>query len=82
MFILNGFPCHMFDRCVRTFLNKVFQPVHTVPKKIISFFLPFTGTHSLQIRTQINRFCRAAFVDLDIRFVFRSTKRAFHLFLF
>ena len=78
MFILNGFPCHIFDRCVRTFLNKVFQPklpVHTVPKKIIYFCLHFTGTHSLQIRTQINRLCRAAFPHLDIRFVFRSTKR-------
>ena len=85
MFILNGFPCHMFDRCVRTFLNKVFQPklpVHTVPKKIIYFCLPFTGTHSLQIRTQINRLCRAAFPHLDIRFVFRSTKRLSTFFSF
>jgi hypothetical protein len=85
MFILNGFPCHMFDRCVRTFLNKVFQPklpVHTVPKKIIYFCLPFTGTHSLQIRTQINRLCRASFPHLDIRFVFRSTKRLSTFFSF
>jgi hypothetical protein len=75
----------MFDRCVRTFLNKVFQPklpVHTVPKKIIYFSLPFTGTHSLQIRTQINRLCRAAFPHLDIRFVFRSTKRLSTFFSF
>ena len=85
MFILNGFPCHMFDRCVRTFLNKVFQPklpVHTVPKKIIYFCLPFTGTPSLQIRTQINRLCHAAFPHLDIRFVFRSTKRLSTFFSF
>jgi hypothetical protein len=44
--------------------------------------LPFTGTHSLQIRTQINRLCRAAFPHLDIRFVFRSTKRLSTFFSF
>ena len=85
MFILNGFPCHMFDRCVKTFLDKVFQPkqlVHTVPKKIVYFSLPFTGSHSLQIRTQINRLCRAAFPHLDIRFVFRSTRRLANIFTF
>jgi hypothetical protein len=88
MLTLNGFPCHMLDRCHmfdRTFLNKVFQPkllVHTVPKKIIYFCPSFTGTHSVQIRTQIDRLCRAAFPNLDIRFVFRSNKRLSTFFSF
>ena len=55
---------------------KFFGPsVQTVPKKIIYFCLPFTGIHSLQIRTQINRLCNAAFPHLDTRFVFRSSRR-------
>ena len=54
----------------------------TVPKKIIYFCLPFTGIHSLQIRTQINRLCNAAFPHLDTRFVFRSSRRIASFFPF
>ena len=55
LFKLNGFPSHMFERITRRFLDNTFDPkpsVQTVPKKIIYFCLPFTGIHSLQIRTQ------------------------------
>ena len=58
LFNLNSFPSHMFDRLVHRFLNKIFEtkpPIHTVPKKVVYFCLPFTGSHSLQIRNQINR---------------------------
>ena len=58
---------HMFKRITRRFLDNTFDPkpsVQTVPKKIIYFCLPFTGIHSLQIRTQINR----RFPHLDARF--------------
>ena len=55
-------------------------PVLTTSKKIIYFCLQFTGIHSLQIRTQISRLCNAA--HLDIRFVFRSSKRIFSFFPF
>ena len=78
LFNLNGFPTHMFDRIVRQFLDNTFQPkppVLTAPKKTIYFCLPFTGSHSLQIRTQVSRLCNAAFPHLDIRFVFRSLTR-------
>jgi hypothetical protein len=75
----------LFDRCVRVFLDKVFQPkavVHSVPKKVLYFCLPFTGSHSLQICTQISRLCYSAFPHLNIRFVFRPTLRLSHLFTF
>ena len=39
------------------------------------FCLPSTGIHSLQIHTQINRLCNAAFPHLDTRFVFRSSRQ-------
>ena len=68
----------MFDRLVHRFLNKIFEPkppIHTVPKKVVYFCLPFTGSHSLQIRTQINRLCNAAYPHLNIQFIFRSSKR-------
>ena len=73
------------DSCVRTFLDKVSQPrpiVHSVSKKVLYFSLPYTGKHSLQIRTQISRLCSFAYPHLDIRFVFRPTLRFSHLFPF
>ena len=85
LFNSNGFPSHMFDRIVRRFLDHTFDPrppVLTASKKIIYFCLPFTGIHSLQIRTQINRLCNAAFPHLDIRFVFRSSRRISSFFPF
>ena len=53
----NGFPSHMFDRIFRCFADQTFgpePPILTASKKIIYFCLPFTGIHSLQIRTQVN----------------------------
>ena len=85
LFNLNSFPSHMFDRIVRTFLDNTFNPkppTLTAAKKIIYFCLPFTGAHSLQIRTQINRLCSAAFPHLNVRFVFRSSTRLSSLFPF
>ena len=81
----NGYPTCFFDRCTRAFLDKVFHPEavsHSVPKKVVYFSLPFTGTHSLHIRTQISRLCSSAFPQLNIRCVFRPTQRLSHLFTF
>ena len=75
----------MFERITRRFLDNTLDPkpsVQTVPKKIIYFCLPFTGIHSFQIRTQINRLCNAAFPHLHTRFVFRSSRRIASFFPF
>ena len=85
LFNLNGFPSRTFDHLVRRFLNNIFEPkptILTVPKKIIYFCLPFTGSHSLQFRTQITRLCNAAYPHLNIRFVFRSSTRISSFFPF
>ena len=63
LFNLNGFPSHMFDHLVRRFLDNMFDhkpTVYTVPKIIVYFCLPFTGSHSFQIRNQITRLCNVA----------------------
>ena len=85
LFNLNGFPSHMFDHLVRRFLDNMFDPkptLYTVPKKIVYFRLPFTGSHSLQIPNQITRLCNAAYPHLNIRFVFRSSTRISSFFPF
>ena len=56
--------------------------VHSAPKKVLYFYLPHTGAHSLHIRTQISRLCFSAFPHLNIRFVFRPTLRLSQLFTF
>jgi hypothetical protein len=85
LFNLNGFPSHIFDRLVHRFLNKIFEPkppIHMVPKKVVYFCLPFTCSHSLQIRTQISRFCNAAYPHLNIRYIFFPSKRISSFFPF
>ena len=75
----------MFYSIVRRFLDNIFQPkppILTAAKKIIYFSLPFTGTHSLQIRTQISRLCSSAFPHLNIRFTLRSPTRISTFFPF
>ncbi len=70
----NGYPTRLFDRCVRLFLDQTFQPkelIHSVSRKVVYFCLPYTGTHSLQIRTQIQRLCSVAYPPISIRIVFR-----------
>ena len=62
----------MFDQLVRRFLNNIFEPKPVV----------HTGSHSLQIRTQITRLCNAAYPHLNIRFVFRSSTRISSFFPF
>ena len=72
-----AFCSHMFNSIVRRFLDNIFHskpPILTAAKKIIYFSLPFTGTHSLQIRS--------AFPHLNIRFIFRSPTRISTFFPF
>ena len=51
------------------FLDKVFSPkplVHTAPKRVLYFCLPFTGIHLLQIHKQISSIFSSAFPHLNI----------------
>jgi hypothetical protein len=49
---------------------------------VVYFCLPHTGTHSLQIRTQIQRLCSVAFPHISIGIVFRPTLRLSNFFMF
>ena len=61
----NGYPDTFLDSCIRVFLDKLFSPPtrnsNTPDKTVLNFSLPFTGSHSLQIRTQIAKLCSSAF---------------------
>ena len=85
IFKTNGFPTHLFDKCVSLFLDKTFTTksvIHTVLKKVLYFSLPSTGHHSLQIHTEILKLCSSAYPCIRIRFVFQPGKRLANLFNF
>lgn len=72
------FPQYTFDKIVQFFstILSPFKPsVMTALKKIIYFSLPFIGLHSLQIRYEITGLRNAAFLHLNVRLIFKSTKR-------
>ena len=82
----NGYPEVFLDRCIRVFLDRLFCPpphdTNVSHKTVINFSLPFTESHSLQIRTQIIKLCSSAFPDLSLRFIFRSGRRLSSFFPF
>ena len=81
----NDYSTRLFDRCVRHVPDKTFRPkelIHSVSKKVVYFSLTYTGTHSLQIRIQIQRLCSVGFPHISIRIVLRSTLRLCNFFMF
>ena len=78
VFSRSGYPISLIDRCIRTFLDKIFSPkppVYSCSKKILFFCIPYTGQHGLQIRTQLYRSLSSAYPHIFIRFVFCLTCR-------
>ena len=53
IFKCNNYPVGLIDRCVKTFLNRIYVPKRnfiTVPKKDVIIVLPFSGEFSLNLR--------------------------------
>ena len=54
IFEKNGYDNKFFDKCLRTFLNKIYSkkvPQYTVLKKDLYIFLPYLGKLSLSARS-------------------------------
>ena len=74
----NDYSVALFDRCLSIFLDKIFSPPInniTVPKRVVYFCLPFTGTHSLQIRTKLIKLVSSCFPQIDLHVVLKPGKR-------
>ena len=78
-FLQNGNPSAFFEltqdfaytRC----LHKIFpssdsNPTETDNRRTIYFCLPFTGTHSLRIRTQVTKLLASSFPEINLRIIF------------
>ena len=84
LFLKNGCPEIFLEYCFRVFLDKLFNPSmqnsNMPDKTVLNISLPFTGSHSLQIRTQIVKLCSSAFPHVAVRFISQSGRRMSGLF--
>ena len=63
-----------FDRCLRTFLNKIYSkkvPQHTIPIKGIYIFFPYLGKLSLSARLTLEKTIRDILPCVNLKVVFR-----------
>ena len=81
----NNFPTEFVDRCVKVFFEKMFvkkSEVFTVPKKVINITLPFMGTDSLKIRSNLSKIAKTYFNCCKIQVMFKSDNRLGSYFRF
>ena len=85
IFMRNSYPCHFFDKCVKTFLDKIFvtKKVYvTVPRKKLSICLPFIGKQSLELKSKLSRFASKYFPTCRIEVIFKCNNRLKNLLVF
>ena len=85
IFMRNSYPCHFFDKCVKTFLDKMFitKKVYlTVPQKELSICLPFLGKQSLELKSKLIRFSSKYFPTCRIKVVFKCKNRLKNFLVF
>ena len=85
IFRKNLFPEFFVDRCIKTFLDKLFivkKIVTTVPKKEIRICLPFFGKSSLELRKSLNKIVASHFPQCKLNVIFNSNNRLKNFFNF
>ena len=81
----NGYPMRVIDSCIKKFLMKRFKvkpTVHTVEKKDVFLLLPYLGTSSLTLRTNLIKLFSRSLSFCKIRVVFKSSNRLGNYFNF
>ena len=74
-FLANGFPLTIFERCVNSFLDSIYNrkiKQSTVEKKKLYFSLPYMGYISDKIKCEIHELVNKRFSHLDLYPVFRN----------
>ena len=85
IFEKNGYDNKFFDRCLQTFLNKIYSkkvPQHTVPKTDLYIFFPYLGKLSLSARSTLEKTIRDILPCVNLKVVFRIKNRLSSKFTF
>ena len=85
IFKRNGYPSNFIDKCVKTFLDKIFieKKVFLVAQKMELFcVLPFTAKKSLQLRSQLVKSIQQNLKFCSLNVIFQSPCKLHTLFNF
>ena len=86
IFTKNGYKMKLIDRCVKKFLNKIFdhrEPSAEIePKKEVMFMLPFLGISSFNVKNELSRTFRKILPSCKLKVIFKSTIRISSCFVF
>ena len=83
---LNGYPSSLVEKCISQFLNKVNSTPKTKDsteeKPSLTICLPYLGTLSLKMKTQIQKYVKSNIPNCHLRIVFSSKRRLSNFFKF
>ena len=85
IFRKNQFPEFFIDRCIKSFLDKIFiakKIVSTVPKKEVRICLPFLGKQSFELRKRLSKIMASHFPMCKLNVIFNSNNRLRNFFNF
>ena len=74
IFIKNGYSERFLDKCVKTFLNKVFIPkriIQTAEKKQVTIVLPYMGMISTELKVKLRKTFKQLLPACELRVIFK-----------
>ena len=74
VFIKNGYSERFLDKCVKTFLNKVFIPkriIQTAEKKQVTIVLPYMGMISTELKVKLHKTFKQLLPACELRVIFK-----------
>ena len=75
IFIKNGYSERFIDKCVKTFLNKVFIPkqiIQTAEKKQVTIVLPYMGMILTELKVKLQKTFIQLLPACDLRVIFNN----------
>ena len=85
IFIRNSYSERLFDKCVKTFLNKVFIPkpiIQTAEKKQVTIVLPYMGMISTELNVKLHKTFKQLLPTCDLKVIFKVSLRVKNFFNF
>jgi hypothetical protein len=84
-FLQNCYPSHIFSKCVKNYVNNIFQPrtpVPTVAKDVRYFSFPYIGFKTTYLQKELTRMLSKLYPSLDVKLIFCNPYRIGTLFKF